>query len=82
MCRKHPITVYESSNHRHGLNAGPFVDFSQDSDTNPNTTESSVVGVAPHGSGHQRRSDATNLRKSILDKKHRRLDELKVSKKP
>lgn len=49
----------------------------QDSDTNPNTTASSVAGDAV-ADGHRRRSEATQLRKSILSKKHGRLDESKV----
>ncbi|CAI7660602.1 unnamed protein product [Penicillium pancosmium] len=47
-----------------------------DSDTNPNTTESSVAGDALED-GRRRRSEATQLRKSILGKKHGRLDESK-----
>lgn len=49
----------------------------QDSDTNPNTTASSVAGDATED-GRRRRSEATQLRKSILGKKHGRLDESKV----
>ena len=52
---------------------------SQDSDTNPNTTESSVAGDAGPFDGRRRRSEATQLRKSILGKKHGRLDESKVT---
>jgi SWI/SNF-related matrix-associated actin-dependent regulator of chromatin subfamily A member 5 len=48
-----------------------------DSDTNPNTTASSVAGDAT-ADGHRRRSEATQLRKSLLSKKHDRLDESKV----
>lgn len=47
-----------------------------DSDTNPNTTASSVAGDATED-GRRRRSEATQLRKSILGKKHGRLDESK-----
>ncbi|KAJ5976116.1 ISWI chromatin-remodeling complex ATPase ISW2 [Penicillium waksmanii] len=47
-----------------------------DSDTNPNTTASSVAGDALED-GRRRRSEATQLRKSILGKKHGRLDESK-----
>jgi SWI/SNF-related matrix-associated actin-dependent regulator of chromatin subfamily A member 5 len=54
------------------------VDFIQDSDTNPNTTASSVAGDLLTD-GRRRRSEATQLRKSILGKKHGRLDESKVS---
>jgi SWI/SNF-related matrix-associated actin-dependent regulator of chromatin subfamily A member 5 len=49
----------------------------QDSDTNPNTTASSVAGDF-QTDGRRRRSEATQLRKSILGKKHGRLDESKV----
>ncbi|KAJ6126784.1 ISWI chromatin-remodeling complex ATPase ISW2 [Penicillium sp. IBT 18751x] len=47
-----------------------------DSDTNPNTTASSVAGDATADS-HRRRTEATQLRKSLLSKKHDRLDESK-----
>jgi len=52
--------------------------FYQDSDTNPNTTASSVAGDTVHIDGRKRRSEATQLRKSIFGKKHSRLDESKV----
>ncbi|OGE55724.1 hypothetical protein PENARI_c004G03696 [Penicillium arizonense] len=45
-----------------------------DSDTNPNTTASSIAGDMD---GRRRRSEANHLRKSILGKKHGRLDESK-----
>ncbi|KAJ9603532.1 chromatin remodeling complex Adenosinetriphosphatase [Cladophialophora chaetospira] len=48
-----------------------------DSDTNPNTTASSVAGDAPHTDGRKKRSEALQLRKSILGKKHGQLDESK-----
>ncbi len=48
-----------------------------DSDTNPNTTASSVAGDAPHADGRKKRSEALLLRKSILGKKHGQLDESK-----
>ncbi|PGH15336.1 hypothetical protein AJ79_02502 [Helicocarpus griseus UAMH5409] len=48
-----------------------------DSDTNPNTTASSVAGDAVQQDGRKRRSDAFQLRKSVLGKKHGRLDESK-----
>lgn len=48
-----------------------------DSDTNPNTTASSVAGE-PVGDGRKRRSEATALRRSIFGKKHDRLGESKV----
>ncbi|OAA79700.1 chromatin remodelling complex ATPase chain ISW1 [Akanthomyces lecanii RCEF 1005] len=47
-----------------------------DSDTNPNTTASSVAGE-PVGDGRKRRSEATALRRSIFGKKHDRLGESK-----
>ena len=47
-----------------------------DSDTNPNTTASSVAGDAPND-GRKRRSEANQLRKNVLGKKHGRLDESK-----
>ncbi|KAJ5415980.1 hypothetical protein PENPOL_c006G04664 [Penicillium polonicum] len=47
-----------------------------DSDTNPNTTASSVAGDAA-ADGRRRRSEANHLRKSILGKKHGRLDNTK-----
>jgi SWI/SNF-related matrix-associated actin-dependent regulator of chromatin subfamily A member 5 len=50
--------------------------LTQDSDTNPNTTASSVAGDA--ADGRRRRSEANNLRKTILGKKHGRLDDTKV----
>ncbi|MCJ1303302.1 hypothetical protein MMC08_006110 [Hypocenomyce scalaris] len=48
-----------------------------DSDTNPNTTASSVAGDTIHVDGRKRRSEATQLRKSVFGKKHNRLDESK-----
>ncbi|KAI9932809.1 hypothetical protein ASPWEDRAFT_123241 [Aspergillus wentii DTO 134E9] len=48
-----------------------------DSDTNPNTTASSVAGDASPFDGRKRRTEAFHLRKSILGKKHGRLDESK-----
>ena len=47
-----------------------------DSDTNPNTTASSVVGDG-QPDGRKRRIEASRLRKSVLGKKHGRLDESK-----
>lgn len=49
----------------------------KDSETNPNTTASSVAGDTAQGDGRRRRSEATQLRKSILGKKQSRLDESK-----
>ncbi|KAL5118908.1 chromatin remodeling complex Adenosinetriphosphatase [Pleosporales sp. CAS-2024a] len=43
-----------------------------DSDTNPNTTASSVAGDAPVD-GRKKRAEAMNMRKSIYGKKHDRL---------
>jgi hypothetical protein len=51
---------------------------SQDSDTNPNTTASSVAGDAPRVDGRMRRSEAIQLRKSVFGKKLNKLDESKV----
>ena len=48
-----------------------------DSDTNPNTTASSVAGDIP-ADGRRRRIEANQLRKSVLGKKHDRLGESKV----
>ena len=48
-----------------------------DSDTNPNTTASSVAGDAPQVDGRRKRTEAHQLRKSILGKKHGQLDESK-----
>ena len=49
-----------------------------DSDTNPNTTASSVVGE-PIFDGRKRRTEVNQLRRSIFGKKHDRLGESKVS---
>lgn len=48
-----------------------------DSDTNPNTTASSIAGDTPQADGRKKRNDAFKLRKSILGKKHGQLDESK-----
>ncbi|KAL8824286.1 MAG: hypothetical protein Q9191_005160 [Dirinaria sp. TL-2023a] len=48
-----------------------------DSDTNLNTTASSIAGDATPADGRKRRSEATQLRKSVFGKKHHRLDESK-----
>ena len=50
----------------------------QDSDTNPNTTASSVMGDAFQPDGRKRRIEATQLRKTVFGKKHSRLDDTKV----
>lgn len=50
----------------------------QDSDTNPNTTASSVAGDAPVD-GRKKRAEALNMRKSIYGKKHDRLGASKVA---
>ena len=52
-------------------------DYTEDSDTNPNTTASSVVGEA--SDGRKRRVEVNQLRRSIFGKKHDRLGESKVS---
>ncbi|KAF2110644.1 SNF2 family N-terminal domain-containing protein [Lophiotrema nucula] len=44
-----------------------------DSDTNPNTTASSVAGDAAPADGRKRRTEMFNMRKSIYGKKHDRL---------
>lgn len=48
-----------------------------DSDTNPNTTASSVAGDAAPTDGRRRRTEVYNMRKSIYGKKHDRLGESK-----
>ncbi|RWQ92696.1 putative SNF2 family helicase/ATPase [Paecilomyces variotii] len=48
-----------------------------DSDTNPNTTASSIAGDVAPLDGRKKRSEAFQLRKSVLGKKHGRLDESK-----
>ncbi|KAL8999532.1 MAG: hypothetical protein Q9169_001620 [Polycauliona sp. 2 TL-2023] len=52
-------------------------DYSDTSDTNPNTTASSVVGDAAPADGRKKRTEATQLRKRVFGKKHNRLDESK-----
>ncbi|KAL8775854.1 MAG: hypothetical protein Q9194_003565 [Teloschistes cf. exilis] len=52
-------------------------DYSNTSDTNPNTTASSVAGDGMPADGRKRRSEAMQLRKSVFGKKHDRLDESK-----
>jgi SWI/SNF-related matrix-associated actin-dependent regulator of chromatin subfamily A member 5 len=51
----------------------------QDSDTNPNTTASSVAGDATPGDGRKKRTEVFNMRKSIYGRKHDRLGASKVS---
>jgi hypothetical protein len=48
-----------------------------DSDTNPNTTASSVAGDLPLD-GRKKRAEANQLRRSIFGKKHDALGESKV----
>jgi SWI/SNF-related matrix-associated actin-dependent regulator of chromatin subfamily A member 5 len=48
-----------------------------DSDTNPNTTASSLAGD-PVPDGRKRRSEVNQLRRSIFGRKHDRLGESKV----
>ena len=55
-------------------------DYTEDSDTNPNTTASSVVGGPTTTDGWKRRSEATQLRRSVFGKKHDRLGESKVGR--
>lgn len=50
----------------------------QDSDTQPNTTASSVAGDVQQLDGRKRRSEAFQLRKSVFGKKHGHLNESKV----
>jgi SWI/SNF-related matrix-associated actin-dependent regulator of chromatin subfamily A member 5 len=54
-------------------------DYTEDSDTNPNTTASSVVGEPVTQDGRKRRSEATQLRRSVFGKKHDLLGESKVN---
>lgn len=55
-----------------------YLYLQEDSDTNPNTTASSVIGDAAPTDGRKRRTEATQLRKSVFGKKHNRLDESKA----
>jgi SWI/SNF-related matrix-associated actin-dependent regulator of chromatin subfamily A member 5 len=55
-------------------------DYTEDSDTNPNTTASSVVGGPTTTDGRKRRSEATQLRRSVFGKKHAVLGESKVGR--
>ena len=58
----------------------PYLDDTPDytdSDTNPNTTASSVAGDAPQTDGRKKRTEALQLRKSILGRKHGQLGESK-----
>ncbi|KAL2819530.1 SNF2 family N-terminal domain-containing protein [Aspergillus granulosus] len=48
-----------------------------DSDTNPNTTASSIAGDAIPVDGRRRRSEAYNMRKNMFGKKHGSLNENK-----
>ncbi|KAL3424286.1 chromatin remodelling complex ATPase chain Isw1 [Phlyctema vagabunda] len=50
-------------------------DYTEDSDTNPNTTASSVAGEPVDG--RKRRSEASQLRRTIYGKKHDKLGESK-----
>jgi len=51
--------------------------LSEDSDTNLDTTASSIAGDTTFD-GRKRRTEASQLRKSVFGKKHRNLDESKV----
>ena len=53
-------------------------DYTEDSDTNPNTTASSVQGDPVITDGRKRRSEATQLRRSVFGKKHDRLGQSQV----
>jgi SWI/SNF-related matrix-associated actin-dependent regulator of chromatin subfamily A member 5 len=64
------------TNHRLFQDVDETPDYT-DSDTNPNTTASSVMGE-PVPDGRKRRSEANQLRRSIFGKKHDRLGESKV----
>lgn len=46
-------------------------------DSEPNTTASSVAGDTPHPDGRKKRNEALQLRKSILGKQHGQLNETK-----
>lgn len=71
--------MYKMSQHTDGLqDVDETPDFTEDSDTNPNTTESSVVGEPANFDGRKRRSEATQLRRSVFGKKHDALGESKV----
>jgi SWI/SNF-related matrix-associated actin-dependent regulator of chromatin subfamily A member 5 len=59
-------------------NSNSLTTGNQDSDTNPNTTASSVAGDAAPIDGRRRRSEAFQMRKNMFGKKHGRLDESKV----
>ncbi|KAI9684453.1 MAG: hypothetical protein M1829_002263 [Trizodia sp. TS-e1964] len=48
-----------------------------ESDSEPDTTANSVAGEPTAAESRKRRSDATQLRRSVLGKKHHRLDESK-----
>ncbi|KAK4986605.1 chromatin remodeling complex Adenosinetriphosphatase [Elasticomyces elasticus] len=67
--------------HQHGneamIDAVDTPDYTTDSETNPNTTASSVAGDAIQTDGRKRRWESTHLRKSVLGKKHDRLGESK-----
>lgn len=53
-------------------------DYTEDSDTNPNTTASSVAGDQFTADGRKKRSEVTQLRRSVFGKKHDHLAESKV----
>jgi hypothetical protein len=64
------------ANHIHCQDAIDTPDYT-DSDTNPNTTASSVAGDL-QTDGRKRRAEELQLRKSVFGKKHSRLNESKV----
>jgi SWI/SNF-related matrix-associated actin-dependent regulator of chromatin subfamily A member 5 len=57
---------------------GGLLTSQQDSDTQPNTTASSVAGDIQRVDGRKRRSEATQLRKSMFGKKLNKLDQSKA----
>ena len=67
---------YQSSEKANGHGNDSLVDTPDysDSDTNDNTTASSVMGDSFQPDGRKRRIEASNLRKSVFGKKRDRLD--------
>ena len=61
---------------------GSLLNYNQDSDTNPNTTASSIVGDGTQPDGRKRRIQESQLRKSVFGKKRDRLDVSKVRTHP
>ncbi|KAK1828141.1 ISWI chromatin-remodeling complex ATPase ISW2 [Podospora conica] len=69
------MTEAPGPSNRDEMDVDETPDFT-DSDTNPNTTASSVVGE-PVLDGRKKRTEANQLRKSVFGKKHDRLGESK-----